>query len=57
MIDTDCKYAGALLRTEEINFPRWPGGRVGGQLEKVEIKPSQPGGAGAVAELGNMIFD
>ena len=33
----------------------FPGGRLGGRLEKVE-KPSQPAGAGAVAELGNIEY-
>ena len=34
--------AWASLRSQEINFPRWVAGWVGGRLEKVKIKPSQP---------------
>ena len=45
LIDKIYKQAWTLLKTQEINFPRvagWVGGWLGGRLEKVEIKPSQP---------------
>ena len=53
LIDKIYKQAWTLLKTQEINFPK-VGGLLAwwvGRLEKVEIKPSQPAGAGAWLSL------